>query len=184
MKTKTYLIILITVFFNSCFVDSPNGHYHIPFKNNTTHSIYVYPESKEQYLAFPNYQDTILQPYYPDPSKDTAHYKTMSKEENNDALFRMSAYEAVFGYEFDTLLIFIFNADTLETYGWDTVRVYYKVEQRYDLSLQDLQDVGFKLSFPPTEAMKHIHMWPPYGTYNKLDRRKIINNVFPLRITN
>ena len=177
MKTKTPLILVIlvlfvSVFLCSCFVDKPNGHYHIPFKNNTTHSIYVYPESKEQYHAFPSYQDTILQPYYPDPSVDTANYKIMPKEKSIDALFRMSAYEAVFGYEFDTLLVFIFNADTLETYGWDTIRAYYKVEQRYDLSLEDLQNIGFKLSFPPTEAMKRIHMWPPYGTYDEHGQRK------------
>ena len=176
MKRKTHLIIisilLCSIFFYSCFVDKHNKHYHILFKNNTTHSIYVYPETKEQHHDFPSYQDTILQPYYPDPSEDTAQYKIMPKEENIDALFLMAAYEYVFGYEFDTLLVFIFNADTLETYGWDKVRAYYKVEQRYDLSLTDLQNLGFKLSFPPTAAMKHIHMWPPYGTYDEHGRKK------------
>lgn len=177
MKIKTslimlFLILLISISFCSCFVDKPNEHYHIQFKNNTTHSIYVDPESKEQYHAFPSYQDTILQPYYPDPSSDTAHFKIMPKEENIDALFKMTAYESIFGFDYDTLLVFVFNADTLELLGWDTIRAYYKVEQRYDLSLEDLQNIGFKLSFPPTEAMKHIHMWPPYGTYDEFGRRK------------
>ena len=177
MKIKSFLkriiiALLLSILFYSCFVDKPNEHYHIPFKNNADYSIYVYPSSKEQYHAFPSYQDTILQPYYRDPSMDTACYKTMPKEENLDAMFMMATYEYVFGYEYDTLLVFVLNADTLETLGWDTVRVYYKVEQRYDLSLQDLQDVGFKLSFPPTEAMKYIHMWPPYGTYDEHGQRK------------
>ena len=171
LKIIVVALLFFTVFF-SCFDDKPNSHFHIPFKNNADYSIYVYPSSKEQYLAFPRYQDTILQPYYPDPSLDTAHYKIMPKFEDNTPLFIMSAYESVFGYEFDTLLVFIFNADTLEMLGWDTVRAYYKVEQRYDLSLEDLQNVDFKLSFPPTEDMKHIHMWPPYGTYDEFGRRK------------
>ena len=171
LKIIVVALLFFTVFF-SCFDDKPNSHFHIPFKNNADYSIYVYPSSKEQYLAFPRYQDTILQPYYPDPSLDTAHYKIMPKFEDNTPLFIMSAYESVFGYEFDTLLVFIFNADTLEMLSWDTVRAYYKVEQRYDLSLEDLQNVDFKLSFPPTEDMKHIHMWPPYGTYDEHGQKK------------
>ena len=79
----------------------------------------------------------------------------------------MTCYEADFGYSYDTLLIFVFNADTLDTFGWDYVREHYMVLQRYDLSLGDLQSVNFRLSFPPNDAMKHIHMWPPYGTYDE-----------------
>lgn len=177
MKIKTSLIIIsiilfFSIFLCSCFVDKPDCHFHIPFKNNADHSIYVYSEIKEQYHALPNYQDTILQSYYPDPSLDPATNKTLPAEENIGALFSWSAYEYAFGDDFDTLLVFVFNADTLELLGWDTIRAYYKVEQRYDLSLEDLQNIGFKLSFPPTEAMKHIHMWPPYGTYDELGRRK------------
>ena len=176
MKKSLLKIIVVALLFStvfcSCYDDKPNCHFHIPFKNNADHSIYVYPETKEQYLAFPSYQDTILQPYYPDPSKDSVNYKIMPKCEDNTPLFKMSCYEYDFGYAYDTLLVFVFNADTLEMLGWDTVRAYYKVEQRYDLSLEDLQNVGFKLSFPPAETMKNIHMWPPYGTYDENGQKK------------
>ena len=75
MKTYNHLIIttsiiIYSILFHSCCIYKPNKHYHIPFKNNTTHSIYVDCASKEQYLAFPSYQDTILQPYYLDSSLD------------------------------------------------------------------------------------------------------------------
>ena len=79
----------------------------------------------------------------------------------------------------DTLSIYVFNADTVDYYSWDTVVKYNMVLQRYDLSRQDFEDrneswdwIEAWLYFPPTEAMKHIHMWPPYGTYDEHGRRK------------
>ena len=158
-------IVILTV--QSCFKDRENRHYRIPFKNDTNHSIYVFPETKEQFHMSPHFHDTILHSFYCDPSRDTINFKVRPREENEYAFFFMSCYEAMFGYDFDTLLAFVINADTLERYGWDDVCTYYKVEQRYDLSLENLQDLDFKLCFPPSEAMKHIHMWPPYGTYDE-----------------
>ena len=180
MKTNRLLkliiaLSIISISLCSCFVDGPNSHFCIFFTNNANHSIYVYDHPKEDYLYSPNppqYYDTVLLPYYYNPLCDSFDTKYNPGKEECGWFFSMDCYECMFGYEYDTLLIFIFNADTLETYGWDTVREYYKVEQWYDLILEDLQKMDFKLSFPPTEAMKHIHMWPPYGTYDEHGRRK------------
>ncbi len=40
----------------------------------------------------------------------------------------------------------------------------------YDMSLADAKHVYDKdcFAFPPTEAMRNIKMWPPYGTYDSL----------------
>lgn len=173
LKTITLVIalVLIIVITHSCWKDDANHHYRIPFKNATDYSIYIRAESKEQYMMSPHFQDTILHPWYVDPSHDTINTKIRPKEEFEEAFFDMTCYEADFGYSYDTLLIFVFNADTLDTYGWDYVREHYKVLQRYDLSLEDLQDLNFRLCFPPSEAMKHIHMWPPYGTYDENGNR-------------
>jgi len=165
--TKTVLLTLVAILMQSCYKDDANHHFRIPFKNNTGHSLYVFSGSKEQYLMFPHFQDTILQSYYCDPSKDTLNTKIRPGKEDEYVLFLRSCYEETFGYAYDTLLVFIINADTLEKYGWDSVRTCYKVEQRYDLSLEDLQYLDFKLCFPPSEAMKGIRMWPPYGTYDE-----------------
>lgn len=75
----------------------------------------------------------------------------------------------------DTLSLYIFNADTVDSYSWDTVLKYNMVLQRYDLSMQDYKELNkarvlgevVTLFFPPSEDMKHIHMWPPYGTYDE-----------------
>ena len=77
----------------------------------------------------------------------------------------------------DTLSVFIIDLDTLEYYSWDTVVKYNLVLQRYDISLSDMEELEKNrhssiLIFPPTDDMKHIHMWPPYGTYDEHGRKK------------
>lgn len=170
-KPFTIVIILSTIIC-SCRVDKPDCHYHIPFTNNSYHTVYVDFHAKYWYTLLPHFRDTILHSYYPDPTRSPELHKTKPGEENIDAMSQDTPWEGTFKYELDTLLVFVFNADTLETRGWDYVRENYKVEQRYDLSLEDFQSVYFKLTFPPNETMKHIHMWPPYGTYDQLGRKK------------
>lgn len=68
----------------------------------------------------------------------------------------------------DTLSFFIFNQDTIAAYPWEKIQNEYKVCARYDFSLKDA-NAGLMdyFSFPPTEKMKNIHMWPPYETILK-----------------
>lgn len=80
----------------------------------------------------------------------------------------MDDYEQMFICEFDTLIVFVFTADSLDLYGLDYVKRNYLVSQRYDISLSDLQQLNWQLRFPPTEEMRNIKMWPPYGTYDSL----------------
>lgn len=80
----------------------------------------------------------------------------------------------------DTLSFYIFDADSVDLYSWDTVLKYNMVLQRYDLSMQDYKELNKSLLvgevvtiyFPPSEDMKHIHMWPPYGTYDEDGHKK------------
>jgi hypothetical protein len=67
-------------------------------------------------------------------------------------------------YPSDTMSLFLMSNDTLEKYEWDRVRDDYNVLIRYDLSVQDLYSLKFKVVYPPDERMADIKMWPPYGT--------------------
>lgn len=62
----------------------------------------------------------------------------------------------------DTLRLFLFHRDSVDYLGWDKIRDDYMVLVRYDLSQEDIYRLGFKIHYPPTEAMKDIHMYPPY----------------------
>ena len=62
----------------------------------------------------------------------------------------------------DTLSIFIFSTDTLNKYSWEEVRRDYKILRRYDLSIQDLELLDYKVYYPPTPAMSRMKMYPKY----------------------
>jgi len=63
----------------------------------------------------------------------------------------------------DTLCFFIWNTDMVSKYEWDDFRDSYNILCRYDLSKQDIETLQFRISYPPTERMKNVKMYPPYG---------------------
>ena len=65
----------------------------------------------------------------------------------------------------DTLCLFIIDSDTINKYTWEEVKNGYKILQRYDLlvDLKGLKQINFIVTYPPTEAMKDVHMYPPYS---------------------
>lgn len=48
----------------------------------------------------------------------------------------------------DTMSVFIFHTDTLTKYTWREVREGYRVLKRYDLSLQDLEQMNWTITYP------------------------------------
>lgn len=48
----------------------------------------------------------------------------------------------------DTISIFIFRKDTVDKYSWDKIRSDYNVLKRYDLSLDDLKKLSWKVIYP------------------------------------
>ncbi len=62
----------------------------------------------------------------------------------------------------DTLSVYIFSTDTLKRYSWEEVRSGYKVLRRYNLSLSDLNRLDWTLTYPPTDNMRDVNMFPAY----------------------
>ena len=74
--------------------------------------------------------------------------------------------------------IFI-SLDTIKKYGWEDVVKNNRIYQRYDLCYDDVapiqaymqktykwaDDEQLWFSVPPTDCMKDVKMWPPYGHY-------------------
>lgn len=48
----------------------------------------------------------------------------------------------------DTLSVYVFNADTVDRYDWNTVRTQNRMLRRYDLSLQDLKIRNWLVTYP------------------------------------
>jgi hypothetical protein len=65
-------------------------------------------------------------------------------------------------WQSDTVSFFIFDRDTVDLYPWDYIIQNYCVLQRYDFSKTDLEQLKCQISYPPTEEMSKIQMFPPY----------------------
>ena len=79
-------------------------------------------------------------------------------------------------YNSDTIIIFIFHTDTLSKYTWDEIRGGRKILKRYDVSWQELEKLNGRIAYPPTEAMKDMKMYPPYGSEGNVSNLVIKNN--------
>lgn len=62
----------------------------------------------------------------------------------------------------DTLSLFFFSVDTIKRYGWEVTRDQYKILKRYDLSLKDLKQLNWTVTYPPGDSMKDVKQFPPY----------------------
>lgn len=36
---------------------------------------------------------------------------------------------------------------------------------RYDLTLEDFESLGWKITYPPSDNMKTVNMFPPYSSF-------------------
>ena len=163
---KKIITLFVVLMFTGC-----DPLYHVFFSNISERSIIV-----NYYTSF--YPDTTIMDYWneiPIESQDTSMiYEVIGTLPD---FFRPNSDDVLL----DTVSIFIYDADSINYYSWDTVVKYYMILQRYDISMSDLEELeksrNFSLLFfPPTEAMKHIHMWPPYGTYDRNGRRKEVKH--------
>nr|WP_321374771.1 hypothetical protein [uncultured Bacteroides sp.] len=153
MKAKVVLIMLLIPILmgSSCGNDDKDCHDRIVFLNKTSSTLYVKKE-----------ESIILSRYNGYPYSDW--YKALPNEKNNTALFnvfsgRSDCYENTLK---DTLYIFIFEEDVLANHSWADVVDKNLVLQRYNLSLHDLQQLNWQISYPPSEQMKDMKMYPPF----------------------
>ncbi len=136
---KVSLALLVTMGYLACELAMDYAH-QIDLKNNAEHSIgyyfatggkhgTYYPDSlplSNEYIMYDirNVLSPGLEQHFPD-------WKSFFEELPQD-----------------TLSVFIFHADTLKKYSWEEIRDGYKVLKRYDLSLEDLEETDFTITYP------------------------------------
>lgn len=154
-------IVFISLFLHSCVMDRV---YYYNVKNNADYTITVSQLYKMQLQGHEHlYPDTTLPQeaeFYPWNTANTGQYAMVW--EQRQKLETIMERECV-----DTICVFVFKTEQVQHYDWDSIRSNYLILQRYDLSPADVDLLYDKLCFPPSEAMKNIHMWPPYGTYDE-----------------
>lgn len=154
MKNKTkmaFIIIFLTTNFNRCM----ETHYPIYITNNSDHSIGYLLCLGGNTCCYP---DTIL------PRTNFSVFNNIMSGRKQSISLEFEWEKVILELPKDTLSVFIFHTDILNKYDWEEVRDNYMILRRYDLSLEDLKLLKRSIPFPPTEAMKDIKMYPPYGS--------------------
>jgi hypothetical protein len=134
-----FIMMFISSF--TCGKDD-NCHYTADFINKTDKTVYI--------MASSGYPDTNAWKYLsPDPLLSPEIHEVKANS-NNDAAMRGRTCVEVFlsNPETDTLILFVFDAQVLETTPWDTVKARNLYLTRYDLSLPDLQNNNWTITYP------------------------------------
>ena len=151
-----FLLLSIVCITTTCLQkDSENCHYSIKFTNNSEQILYV----NEHPDLYPDPFDIRNLSYFTPTQKDIK-----CCEEKRISYMRSCIENAYNHGRIDTLFVYIFNAEVVENMPWEIVARDYLVLKRYDLTLDDLQWLDWKITYPPTEAMKDVKMYPPYGS--------------------
>lgn len=134
----TLSLILLACFLvcNTCGKDG-DKHDSIVFVNNSNNDIYVCGDDW-------SYPDTAIN--FANPSLGGDSYRVAAKT-SGDPLRLRDTYEGRFG-QIDKIMFFVFDAQVLENTPWDTVKAKYKVLERYDLSLEDLERLNWTITYP------------------------------------
>ena len=130
---RTYIILLCIL---SIFIQCDPWDSRMKITNNSNSAIYF-----NYSFAFP---DTTLRPE-DNPVTSDDFYRIQSGETVTNPI--MGRWESKFDIS-DTLMIFIFDETTLKTVPWDTVRKNYMILKRYDLSLEDLVRMDWRVTYP------------------------------------
>jgi hypothetical protein len=136
MKSALISSIAIIIAIVSCDTDKS---YTIKVNNNTNKGIQVtagYPG-----YGMDSYPDTTLP-----ASKPSLTY--IEANNYNYLINRFKWEEEIPKLPKDTLSIYIFDADTVKAYGWVKIQSSYKVLNRYDLSVQDLERTNWIVTYP------------------------------------
>ena len=162
---KNVIIILLFSWIcisNTCKkVDSANCHYSIEFSNNSEKKLRV--------------RGTIHHPLgHPEPfdieklsytAQAEMYIVNIGEQNNRSAMWSKDCHEIIFKRDtnYGTVFVYVFDAEVIENTSWDVVARDYLVLKRYDLTLEDLKRLDWKITYPPAEAMKNVKQYPPYG---------------------
>ena len=130
--------------------------YSLFLKNNADYPI----------IYFTGINESLLPAVYPDTTLNVDSFSLEAKiqpRENLDLWARGVRIKDLFDdLPGDTLSIYLFHIDTLKNNTWADVQAGYKILKRYDLSLEDLEHLDYKLNYPPDAKMSGVKMYPPY----------------------
>ena len=146
MKKMKILLLFTTMLFlgSTCNREKEDCHKTIHFNNNSEKAIYVSSDD--------HYPDTLYFGHYSGLAANAIMSKILAKMSSDRPLQNRDCLETIFKYGVqipsDTLMIYIFDAEVLESVDWSVVVHNYMVLKRYDLSLDDLKKMNWTITYP------------------------------------
>lgn len=156
IKNFTNLSLAATIMLMTCCGCRDWGEYSLCVQNNS---------SSDVCFSYPTL-GIILDDgfrFYPDTTIYYEEYVLILKQEIRYPGVETNSLENWFSYfPNDTISVFFFDVETIETIPWETICNEYLILQRYDLSIEDLRKLNGHITYPPTEEMRGMHMFPPF----------------------
>jgi hypothetical protein len=141
-KMQIPILILSFLLICSTCKDDENCHDTIIFFNKSSDTLYVISSSE--------YPDTLAIRNSPDPTLNSNFTKVLPFEKNSTVLWGRDCVELAYKdlITSDTMMVYVFDAKVLETTSWDTVKANYLILKRYNLSLLDLKEMEWTITYP------------------------------------
>lgn len=151
IKIILYFLAVLLVMSTAC--TKKDIHREIKIRNNSDKGIYF-----QDRVIYENSEPRFISDYNPALSK--LNFYCAAKESN--IIWTRSTFEGDFNRGAKYLQIIIFDEDVIYTVPFDTVRKYDMTLKRYNLTLENLQDLNWTVYYPPTESMRYINQSPPF----------------------
>jgi hypothetical protein len=147
MKKLNPLVLFTALIFIGnicCKPEKGDCHKTISFINNSEKAIYVSRDT--------HYPDTLYFGHFSSPALNSSFNKILGEMSSDRPLQNRDCWEDDFDYDAlipsDTLMVYVFDAQVLESVPWSTVVHDYLVLKRYDLSLSDLVNMNWTIIYP------------------------------------
>jgi hypothetical protein len=141
MKNIILLLNIIPLLISCEATNTAKCHKIITVVNNTNKSIYI--ESSDYY------PDTESYKLDADPLNNSNTSKVEANKTSKNVLPTYgNCYEAMYpNIKSGIMMVFVFDGPTLETQGWDYIKTNNLVLKRYDLTLQNLEDMNWTITY-------------------------------------
>jgi len=145
MKKILFYLIPLTLILSAgtCKKDTPSSHFKITFRNNSSNAIYTDWEN-----LFPDTVNFRFGSIAQFPQR----YKVEPGKASVSALTTGSAgsFENILQYQIPAkkIMIYVFDANIIESIPIDTIKAHYLILKRYDLTLDDLRARNWIINYP------------------------------------
>lgn len=141
---KTILLTFVLLTFFGC-KEEPCPYHCIYIKNKSNNTIYYY-------CNLVSYPDTVAK---------TFSVNILNPEHNYDIAPQKKILGRCLEEYNDTIMIYIYNNETLKKHTLQEIYENHMVAARYDLSIDDVRNLNYKIPYPPTEDMSEMKIYIP-----------------------